>query len=43
MKQVFVAAWIGLVAGWIGFGWMLQGAPGDVRVAQAEVEGGRHG
>lgn len=33
MTQVFVAAWIGVTVGWIGFGWALAQAPGDVRMA----------
>jgi|GEM_PF-7006062 len=27
--QVFVAAWLGLVVGWVGFGMALADAPGE--------------
>lgn len=30
MRQIFVAAWVGISAGWIGFGWVLAEAPVDV-------------
>jgi hypothetical protein len=33
MTQVFVAAWIGVTVGWIGFGWALEEAPGEMRMA----------
>lgn len=36
MTQVFVAAWIGVTVGWIGFGWALAEAPGEMRVALSE-------
>ena len=29
MKQVFVAACVGITVGWIGFGWVLAEAPGE--------------
>ncbi len=32
MTQVFVAAWIGVTVGWIGFGWALNEAPGEMRM-----------
>lgn len=35
MTQVFVAAWIGVTVGWIGFGWALDVAPSEMRVAVA--------
>ena len=27
MTQVFVAAWVGVTVGWLGFGWALAEAP----------------
>lgn len=30
MTQVFVAAWVGITVGWIGFGWALAEAPGEM-------------
>ena len=35
MTQVFVAAWIGVTVGWIGFGWALDMAPGEMRMASS--------
>ena len=29
MKQVFVAACVGITVGWIGFGWVLAEAPSE--------------
>ncbi len=44
MGHVLVAAWIGVMVGWMGFGWMLAEAPSDtaVRVAMetGPVQGG---
>jgi hypothetical protein len=37
MKQVFVAACVGIMVGWIGFGWVLAEAPGEqMRVASLQ-------
>lgn len=36
MKQVLVAAWIGVALGWIGFGW----AMGEATVAETAAAGG---
>lgn len=39
MKQIFVAAWVGIIVGWMGFGWALAAASvdsGAVPVAQLE-------
>lgn len=43
MTRVLVAAWSGLLVGWIGFGWLLSMAPaGDMQVRTAQIEvGGR--
>ena len=38
MTQVFVAAWIGVTVGWIGFGWALDEAPGEMRVAASMAQ-----
>jgi hypothetical protein len=27
IKQIFAAAWLGLIGGWLTFGWALQNAP----------------
>lgn len=35
MTQVFVAAWIGVTVGWIGFGWALEEAPVEMRMASS--------
>jgi len=48
MKQVFVAAWVGISVGWMGFGWVLAEAPmeGAQGVAMAEMPapvGGAYG
>lgn len=29
MTQVFVAAWVGVTVGWLGFGWALAEAPSE--------------
>ena len=39
MTQVFVAAWIGVTVGWIGFGLVLAEAPGEMRMAAAQAQG----
>ena len=42
MAQVLAAAWVGIMVGWIGFGWVLAEAPSDslgahgMRVASSE-------
>lgn len=38
MGQVLVAAWVGVMVGWIGFGWALDEAPGE-RVARMAAAG----
>jgi hypothetical protein len=30
MGQVFVAAWVGITVGWLGFGWALAEAPAEM-------------
>ena len=37
MGHVLVAAWIGVMVGWIGFGWILAEAPSDNLVRLAAV------
>lgn len=37
MNQVLVAACVGVMAGWIGFGWVLAEAPVDGSGAYAQV------
>lgn len=41
MKQVIVAAWVGIATGWLGFGWVLAEAQhveaGQVIIAEAEA------
>ena len=39
MGHVLVAAWIGVMVGWIGFGWILAEAPSDSMVRLAEAPG----
>lgn len=39
MKQIFVAAWVGITVGWMGFGWVLAAASVDATaVATAQIE-----
>ena len=38
MTQVFVAAWVGVTVGWIGFGWALAEAPAERAIAYTELE-----
>lgn len=35
MTQVFVAAWVGVTVGWVGFGWALAEAPAEVGAVPA--------
>lgn len=42
MTQVLVTAWIGVTVGWIGFGWVLDEAPADGRLASSLVEVSRN-
>lgn len=37
MTQVFVAAWVGITVGWIGFGWVLAEAPGEAQFGGRSV------
>lgn len=38
MAKALVAAWGGLIVGWVGFGWMLSVAPaGEIRVGEGPV------
>lgn len=39
MKQVLVAAWIGVALGWVGFGWVMgeASAGGDVAAIAGHV------
>jgi hypothetical protein len=40
MAKALVAAWGGLIVGWVGFGWMLSVAPaGEIRVGEVPVSG----
>lgn len=37
MAQVLVAACVGIMAGWVGFGWVLAEAPGEHMVNQSQM------